>query len=89
MQDPWHPSVQSHREVILLCTEAHALAVRLLFCLDRSMSSVFEFRQGELDCGVTLRSFSMSSAFGFRQGALETLFTTALEPKLNSCVFNY
>jgi hypothetical protein len=41
MQHPWYPSVQSHREVILLCTEAQkdALAVRLFFFLTRSISN--------------------------------------------------
>jgi hypothetical protein len=60
--------VAPHREVILLYTEAqkHAFTVYLLFCLARSMSSVF----------------------GFRQGELERLFTTALKPNLNRCVFN-
>jgi hypothetical protein len=41
MQHPEHPSVQSHREGILLCTEAQkdALAARLFFCLSRSISN--------------------------------------------------
>jgi hypothetical protein len=39
MHHPWHPSVQSHREVILLCTEAQkdALTARLFFFLARSI----------------------------------------------------
>jgi hypothetical protein len=41
MQHPEHPSVQSHREGILLCTEAQkdALAARLFFFLARSISN--------------------------------------------------
>jgi hypothetical protein len=39
MQHPEHPFVQSHREGILLCTEAQkdALAERLFFFLARSI----------------------------------------------------
>jgi hypothetical protein len=45
---PWHPSVKSYREVILLCTEGqrHVLTLFLLFCLTRSMSSAFGIRLG-------------------------------------------
>ena len=41
MQHPEHPSVQSHREGILLCTEAQkdALAARLFFFLARSIGN--------------------------------------------------
>jgi hypothetical protein len=41
MQHPEHHSVQSHREGILLCTEAQkdALAARLFFFLARSITN--------------------------------------------------
>jgi len=80
MQHPEHPSVQSHREGILLCTEAQkdALAARLFFFLARSISNAL---CNSLHAPCEHYQHAVAQSCG-------TMWDDFYYGKLNRCTFN-